>query len=58
MITKVSGGAEEMFEKELVMPVQKRRFTIKQIDAQIVQLQARIAELEKDKVDALAIKDE
>lgn len=56
MITKVSGGTEQMFEKDVTI-VQKRRFTIKQLDAQIASLQARIAELEKDKTDAEALKD-
>jgi predicted kinase len=55
-ITKVSGGVEQIYEKE-VATTRKVRFTIKQLDAQIAQLQARIAELEKDKVDAEAIRD-
>jgi hypothetical protein len=56
-IIKIVGAAEPLYEKEVLMPVQKRRFTIKQIDAQIAQLKVKIAELEKDKADALAIDD-
>jgi len=60
MITKVSVAqeAEAVFEKEIVQPVRKQRFTIKQIDAQIARLQAQIVDLEKDKTDALAIRGE
>jgi hypothetical protein len=53
-ITKVE-GAVEMFEKEIVQPVRKERFTLKQLDAQILQLQTRLDALKKDKADALAL---
>lgn len=56
-ITKIAGGTEQMYEKEVSVS-RKQRFTIKQVDAQIASLQARIVELEKDKTDALAIKEE
>jgi len=58
MITKVSGGAEQMYEKEVVMPARKERFTLKQLDMQIAQAQARLDDLKSQKAEALAIKDE
>jgi len=53
-IVKVSGGAEQMFEEDVVMS-HKQRFTIKQLDAQIVQAQARVDELKAKKAEVLKL---
>jgi len=55
-ITKVSGGAEQMFEKEVSQPARKERFTIKQKEAQKVRLRAEIDKIDADIAEALAIK--
>jgi len=57
MITKVSGGAEQMFEKE-VATTRKERFTIKQKEAQKIRLQAMITEIDADIAEAKAMKEE
>ena len=55
MITKVSGGAEQMFEKEVTFPARKDRFTIKQKEAQKVRLQAEIDKIDADIAEAKGI---
>ena len=58
-VTKLSTKNDEaMFVKEIPMPSIKQHFTIKQLDERIQSLQNQIEELEKDKADALAIKEE
>ena len=54
-ITKVLGGAEQMFEKEVAQPVRKERFTIKQKEAQKARLQKQIDEIDKDIAETKAI---
>jgi hypothetical protein len=57
MITKIPTpeGREKLFEKEIVVPVRKQKFTVKMLDMQIEALEARINTLKKDKADALAL---
>jgi hypothetical protein len=57
MITKVSGGAEQMFEKEVTIPARKERFTIKRKEAEKVRLQAEIDKIDADIAEAKTIKD-
>jgi len=57
MIEKVSGGAEQMFEKEVVMPVRKIRFTLKQKEAEKARLQAMIDAIDADIAEAKAVKE-
>ena len=54
MIEKVSGGVEQMFEKEVAQPVRKERFTIKSKEAEKVRLQAEIDAIQAqiDAIDA------
>ena len=56
MITKVSGGAEQMFEKEIAT-TRKVRFTLKQKEAEKARLQAMIVEIDADIAEAKTIKD-
>jgi hypothetical protein len=57
MITKLPTpeGREKLFEKEIVIPVRKQKFTVKMLDTQIEALEARINALKKDKAEALAL---
>ena len=57
MITKVSGGMEQIFEKEVAQPTRKERFTLKQKEAQKVRLQEMIDAIDADIAEAKAIKD-
>ena len=54
-ITKVSGGAEQMFEKEVTFPARKERFTIKQKEAEKARLQAMIDKIDADIAEAKGI---
>ena len=56
-IEKVSGGAEQMFEKEIAIPARKERFTLKQKEAQKARLQAMIDLIDADIAEAKTIKD-
>ena len=56
-IIKISGGMEQIFEKD-VATTRKERFTIKQKEAQKARLQAMIDEIDKDIVEAKAMKEE
>ena len=56
MITKVSGGAEQMFEKD-VATSRKDKFTIKQKEAEKARLQAMIVAIDADIAEAKTIKD-
>ena len=56
MITKVSGGAEQMFEKD-VATTRKERFTLKQKEAQKARLQAMIDAIDADIAEAKAVKE-
>jgi hypothetical protein len=60
MITKIPTpeGREKLFEKELVIPVRKQKFTIKHLDMQIEALEARINALKKDKAESLALSED
>ena len=55
-IAKVSGGAEQMFEKEIAT-TRKVRFTLKQKEAEKARLQAMIVEIDADIAEAKTIKD-
>ena len=57
-ITKVSGGMEQMFEKEISQPARKERFTIAQKEAQKARLQAQIDAIDADIAEAKTIKEE
>jgi len=57
MIEKISGGVEQMFEKD-VATTRKERFTIKQKEAQKARLQAMIVEIDADIAEAKGIKEE
>ena len=57
MIEKVSGGAEQMFEKEIAIPVRKIRFTLKQKEAEKARLQAMIDAIDADIAEAKGIKE-
>ena len=54
MIAKVSGGAEQMYEKDIAT-TRKERFTIKQKEAQKVRLQAQIDAIDADIAEAKGI---
>ena len=54
MIEKISGGVEQMFEKD-VATTRKERFTIKQKEAQKARLQAMIVEIDADIAEAKGI---
>jgi len=56
-IIKISGGVEQMFEKDVSQPARKERFTIKQKEAQKARLQAMINEIDADIAEAKAIKE-
>ena len=56
-IEKVSGGAEQMFEKEVAIPARKERFTLKQKEVQKVRLQKMIDEIDADIAEAKGIKE-
>jgi hypothetical protein len=47
--------SEAVFEKEIVQPVRKERFTVRQLDARILALTALLAALQKDRADAVAL---
>jgi len=59
MITQVVTGkdVESVFEKEIVVPVRKIRFTIKQKEAEKVRLQAMINAIDADIAEATAVKE-
>lgn len=54
-ITKIEGGAEQMFAKEVTIPARKIRFTIKQKEAQNARLRAQIDAIDADIAEAKAI---
>ena len=56
MIAKVSGGAEQMFEKDIAT-TRKERFTIAQKEAQKARLQAMIDLIDADIAEAKTIKE-
>jgi hypothetical protein len=50
-IEKISGGVEQMFEKEIAT-TRKVRFTLKQKEAEKARLQAMIVEIDADIAEA------
>ena len=55
-IEKISGGTEQVFEKEIAT-TRKERFTLKQKEAQKARLQAMIDVIDADISEAKAVKE-
>jgi hypothetical protein len=55
-IEKISGGTEQVFEKEIAT-TRKERFTLKQKEAQKARLQALIDVIDADIAEAKAVKE-
>jgi hypothetical protein len=57
MITKsiVSQNTEQVFEKEVILPIRKERFTIRQKEVEKARLQAQIDLIDADIAEAKGI---